>query len=118
MEEGQRECVLIEGEFETHKQIKRPTYASSGANKNPRAPAIVGTMKMALTSVRLFGGMYLFARAPRAIQIATSTPCGMPNSAVCSVSKPRPLMTRVEKLEIPPLGTFETNPNKVNNHVL
>jgi hypothetical protein len=33
-------------------------------------------------------------------------------------SKPRPLITRVLKFEIPPLGILPTNPNKKNVHDL
>jgi hypothetical protein len=58
----------------SYKQINRPTYACSGASRKPKPPAIVGSINSAQTIVRLFGGMYLFARAPRPIHITTSVP--------------------------------------------
>jgi hypothetical protein len=62
------------------------------------------------TIVRLFFGIRSLIRAPAPIQIMTKTPWGMPRRAVLRVLKPRPLMTRVEKFEIPPLGMLAINP--------
>lgn len=92
----------------THKQINLATYAFSGANRNPSPPAIVGIMNSMQTSVRLFFGSRSLRKAPVKMKIMTSAPCGSAIREVSRVLKPNPLMTSVEKLEIPPFGMFCT----------
>lgn len=75
-------------------------------------------MNNAQMIVRLFFGIYLLQTAANPIQITTMTPWGIPRRAVFKVLKPRPLITRVEKLEMPPLGILLTNPSKVKSQVL
>jgi hypothetical protein len=90
----------------THKQINLATYAFSGANRKPRPPAIVGIMKSIQTRVRLFFGSRSLRKAPVRMKTMTSAPWGKAMSEVSRVLNPNPLMTSVEKLEMPPLGMF------------
>jgi hypothetical protein len=58
------------------------------------------------TRVRLFLGSRSLRKAPVKMKTITSAPCGSAINDVSSVLKPRPLMTSVEKFEMPPLGIF------------
>lgn len=67
---------------------------------------MVGIMKSMHTIVRLFFGRRSLRKAPVKMNTMTRAPCGKAMRDVSSVLNPSPLMTRVEKLEMPPLGMF------------
>jgi hypothetical protein len=89
-------------------------------------------MNNAQTIVRLLLGSFSLRNAPAPIQIHTKTPCGIPSKAVCRVLdcqliplfrkmahlNPNPLMTKVLKFEIPPLGMLPNTPSNKNAHDL